>query len=620
MKKIICVLMMLAFNAFSMQGDFSSHEFKTFLLTLLGKQDDQFTVELVGEKIVVHGESNELKRIKNELDRAFGDRNILAHNIGYQLANTTDDQLPGSEKCNVGNLKEGVGKLRDFIGNIFEEICVDVKGLFNEKSGAYFEDGKIFSKVFIPSLRANLEDYRNSILSYFLERTPQEIARAWDDPNYCLQAPAERINQENFSHVCGLVSQCFDIIEYESGNAQLKVDLGRIFQFSHRPHVVLKSDGQNDVIEISLNHLLSHIKQLIAGDVLLRLVTHENQTKIIPIIIQEKILTQKIVHYFIIDESGSMQSCWEDLVKQFSNYISLLKNEGEFYLVLFNDVTNIYGPFTNKKQLHDILAQRSPSKNTRLFGTIIRVLEHIEKNIQTDEVRVTLFTDGCNSRDRFPETKSHVETKLLNMPEEQRPYPLIIGLGENLDNDALSSLAKNCGGQYYTIKTIKNLTILDKHAGKMSHKRTLIKFFSKLNQQIVQDFRVNCHSDTNSVVIPPVILSIRDGSNIEVGGENIVLLNEAPVNEANTDDQIKILEADALSFAKNQRESIDARVDFLKNLKVKLEELGDAAPQLAMENAQARIQKYIQVLESAKNSVELERSIPDLLAFISGVY
>lgn len=131
----------------------------------------------------------------------------------------------------------------------------------------------------------------------------------------------------------------------------------------------------------------------------------------------KKKITQVV---FILDKSGSMESCKKATVSGFNEYISSLKkdkeNEYEFSLTCFNTEVEekyISEPIKNIKPLN--ADSYNTDGGTALYDAACRTIERVlEKSKTGEKFLVVIMTDGEeNASSKFTETNLREKIKTL---------------------------------------------------------------------------------------------------------------------------------------------------------------------------------------------------------------
>lgn len=153
--------------------------------------------------------------------------------------------------------------------------------------------------------------------------------------------------------------------------------------------------------------------------------------------------------HFILDRSGSMESCWDDTIGGFNSF---LKSQSEFdskitlvqfdheYIVCYKDMAIKEAPVLTK-------ATFEPRGNTALLDAIGRTIKECE-----EVATVVILTDGHeNASRKF--TKSHVKDLIDQKTKEGWTF---VYLGANQDAFAEAGslgIAPGCTMDYDTRRT-----------------------------------------------------------------------------------------------------------------------------------------------------------------------
>ena len=153
--------------------------------------------------------------------------------------------------------------------------------------------------------------------------------------------------------------------------------------------------------------------------------------------------TQKVKQeiVIVIDKSGSMASCRDDVIGGFNTYVSDLKKEtsvdAKLTLVMFDD--NVHKLYAGRK-ISDVgeLCSRtySPNGSTALNDAVMVAIEDIESRISKSKAKVApqviviVFTDGDENASKTHKDKSLVSAKRAEKEKEGWAF---IFMGADMD-------------------------------------------------------------------------------------------------------------------------------------------------------------------------------------------
>jgi hypothetical protein len=163
---------------------------------------------------------------------------------------------------------------------------------------------------------------------------------------------------------------------------------------------------------------------------------------------------------FVLDETGSMQSCKDATISGFNEYINTLKSRKDskdilFTLTRFNSASVQVNPSGVPITLAPVLTESSyrPENNTPLYDAIGRTIADVSHTVNglgsNPAVLVVIMTDGDENA-----SKEYTGVKILKLVEEKTKAGWTFAfLGANLDAfKAGSSIGISSGNtmQYYS--------------------------------------------------------------------------------------------------------------------------------------------------------------------------
>lgn len=377
--------MFFAFNA--MASDmYSQNDWKVLLETIIGNPIP-FTLEFDEEAVLIHGSASDIKSIEIEIIRTLSNRKEFEKKLNYKIDSNNGSEVElivHQEQFKLTSLQQGIKQFHALLGNAIEELSLNPKTLFSEKFGANIKDGFLCSRKFLGNSMQNYEDYRCTFLSYFSGQSVKDVRMAWTGGGP-LEAPKERIDSLR-SEFISLMENHFVIAESASGQFSLQINLEGIFKLCFPPSFeIIAAREASATLRINSEHLIAYLKQLILGDVLLRIVKDNEDVQIIPIILQQSIDRKNAYlthHYLVIDRSGSMALNMRMLKNYLKEFVRLLGEEDKdsmATLVFFDDKACFEGPFAiNDPQIGSLIDLKSTSGGTCLFGTLTKVFEKIK--------------------------------------------------------------------------------------------------------------------------------------------------------------------------------------------------------------------------------------------------
>jgi Mg-chelatase subunit ChlD len=144
--------------------------------------------------------------------------------------------------------------------------------------------------------------------------------------------------------------------------------------------------------------------------------------------------TRTIVNY-ILDESGSMQTCREAAISGFNEYVANLKqDDGDILLSLtkFNTVTEVVHVAKRLSDIPDLTTETYvPGGMTALYDAIASTVKAVEKEASTDDrVLCVIMTDG---HENWSRETTQAQVKELIQTKEKLGNWTFVYLGANQD-------------------------------------------------------------------------------------------------------------------------------------------------------------------------------------------
>jgi len=128
------------------------------------------------------------------------------------------------------------------------------------------------------------------------------------------------------------------------------------------------------------------------------------------------------------------------------------------------------------------LATLQAKARTLLYGTIENELKTLASKLQTQNITVIIFTDGCDN-----ESTQEQKTALEKLTEGYRkggnvPKIITFGLGQHYDVKIMEYLATLTGSEHIKVDTIKDMQVATRHLDNAVTARELIRFIQTLEQ------------------------------------------------------------------------------------------------------------------------------------------
>lgn len=539
----------------------------------------------VDEKYVeIAAEIDILRQIKHELDKALSSQASFFANLPYRLENLepsssnlslNTDEIPD---FNARSVEEAVAVITNLVGEeAFEDLSVDLNKLYNNKSGAIFENGVLYSK---PIAKITINTYREIfkvIMAYFLNISIDDIKKAYLTPDIHLTMPTNVPKDDEINGVSGLLQKCFGIMEAKEGTRAF-IDLSRLYQLIFPPKITLETS----VLRIQRDHLMTYLQQVNGDRVLLRVFDKSGEKYAHPIVLSEGSHVDKAhYNYIIIDRSASLNDYYHDLTNHIKSFIIRLDKTNpanKIKLVFFSQTMDPVFAYDlcNSSAIECAIdsTRENLGSSTRLFLTIRDVFQEIRKEelISKFNVSVTVFTDG---EDNVGGTFRDIQTEIDSFEQISRPKVFTLGFG-NAAVKTLTDLANTMGGPYIPLKSIADFDQIQEHLLEFNNERELIEFaFRLLNQQHVITIPVPKDNAPHPLNI--VLPMSGERLPVSVSGKNMVALigPKEKVAHANITDEIWLLSAKASGIAIDSNLQAKEKISLLHSILGELEKLSN---------------------------------------------
>jgi Ca-activated chloride channel family protein len=192
----------------------------------------------------------------------------------------------------------------------------------------------------------------------------------------------------------------------------------------------------------------------------------------------------------VIDRSGSMTGAKLDYVKKAADFlIDKLNDKDILSIVVYESQVGVLQksvPVTDKKYLHDVIASIETAGGTNLGGGMIEGFNQVKNTYKSGYVnRVLLLSDGlANEGISDPIVLQNTAKKWFN---GESISISTFGVGNDYNENLMTGLAENGGGNYYYIKEPTQIpTLFEKEINgllSLVAKQATLKF--TLPQQIV---------------------------------------------------------------------------------------------------------------------------------------
>ena len=162
---------------------------------------------------------------------------------------------------------------------------------------------------------------------------------------------------------------------------------------------------------------------------------------------------------FVIDRSGSMRGAKLDTTKQAVQFaVSHFTPQDIASLTVYDDEVQVLypaKPVKYKDELKGIVSRIFPGGMTNLSGGMTAGYQEVARNARPDQVnRVLLLTDGLANRG-ITEPK-----RLCNKAAGMKKAGVTLttlGVGDDFDEDLLTQMAEESGGNYYFIDSAEQI-------------------------------------------------------------------------------------------------------------------------------------------------------------------
>lgn len=521
--------------------------------TLLGKEYRPYEIEETDDEIILKGTPEDLKIIKEKLDKTLATPDSFYLNLPYKTnhqfssSNTITDPIEKPEDT----VEDGLNVLR----RLFKKSTVrKLEPLFYEgddddssdEEPAYAKDGILYSN---PTDNQELsESWRhtlNYLVSHFNHVDIATIRRAWLDDNFYLPSPPKDLGKTEDTHVIaeGLAQQCFNILSTEDPREdRILFNFARLYELVAAPEIQHDIEGE---LHIPRQHLISYLLQLNDDGVLLRVYNVDDETHARPVFFgRSDTISRPTMHTIVIDRSSSMGDYFSDLKDQVNHYLHALAEQdpdAHVRIVFFDEHVGPIRelPLSSLSACTDFIRHTPLGGYTALFDTIRHELNRLIQGEVTKESNVTLtfFSDGGDN-----ESSKKSITDELNAFDQQalpRPKCFTLGFGQ-VDSDTMSTLAMAMGNQYIHLEDISDFNRILEHMGEIGTDRKFIDFVYEIEKQS-QQYSVPVYLN-NAPTAPKLIIPMREGEPVPVtinGNEMIVTVNPDLIPEATVLDQLE---------------------------------------------------------------------------------
>lgn len=194
----------------------------------------------------------------------------------------------------------------------------------------------------------------------------------------------------------------------------------------------------------------------------------------------------------LCDVSGSMEKSQKSLIDAVKEFVNTHGKNETLSLVTFNDkVKDVAGFGSSDKMLLDAADKINANGGTNMYSSALSCLSYFKKNIRHNNI-IILMTDG---QDNSPRSADTIRTELGLSAQDCGVRIYTLGLGQSVDTNYLTTIAKACQGDFVYV----------------SDEQMLKSFYNMLHGQVDSQYEIEFKAqDTLSQTNRNLTVSFRD--------------------------------------------------------------------------------------------------------------
>ena len=475
---------------------------------------------------------------------------------------------------------EGIRQIfSNFFGEAFEDAGFDPNLFFGSK--ATIRDGVLFSK---PAKFKGIEStwgvFFDWLVLHFAGADLETLRSAWRGEK-TLTEPNQ--TTENTS-AKGLIQQCFGVQKVD-GKTIAYFNYKRLYEFLFPPtiNITPQDDHKTYKIEIDKSHLMTYMKQLNEGGVLLNVFRPDEHSAplVQPLFIGlEETVEKPSLYVLMVDRSASMNDHFSSLKNYVLEFAHKLRQENptaNLRIAFFDDAIGPIQDFKIKDEaaITKFLKDTPLGRNTNIFGTVATELEKSFVHSDSQNVVLMLFTDGVDNSNGEKEKELLNEQIAVNAKKANAPQFHTFGFG-NYDHQTLSELALKMHGSFAHLTSFDQLSKALKTTGYHTKKsRILVDLRVLFGDEKTNGYKIPLYADGGTQA-PDLFIPLTDSSvAFQVNGQNMVVTvpDASRIPLATTLDSLSVIASKARHLVANRALFIRDKMSQLLRLLMQLDQL-----------------------------------------------
>lgn len=534
-------------------------DWELFFQTVISSFPKDVAIHITDDEIQLRGATSAIKDIHQRLEKMLRDPQSFFADQYYEIKLPpakgkvySVEELREVAPPAGDSLSEGKEILLSLFGKeVFDDIAISLKKLFPEGL-AEVEGGVIYSKYasnekYAKTWQAALE----ALLAHFNGVDITELRKAYLDKKTHLPPLVQNITEAAPAIAEGIAKECFGVQKVEGKGWRVYCDYMRMYELLFPPKLEITCDQDNPdeaTLSLSRSHLMSYVRQLTQGGVLLRLYKDEKDAiQARTIIATRAHAINKPKHFVLVfDKSGSMSEGFQELkdrLKTFIYELNRLYPNATLRLVFFNEgVARNDFSLEDRDEIFRFIDKQRTEGQTRLIGTMDEELEQLKKDLKTESHQVTmvLFTDGvsnCGLND-----SSVLDEKIKNFSE--KPLIFSLGAGDYYDERLLGDLTAAVGGELHHMRDMSQFDVITDRIPEMGHVREFFEMIVAAAGQQEKQYSMPValkNAPVTSVLIPFEEKEV----DLTMAGHTVTMRHKENVPSARPIDKILKLQDDA---------------------------------------------------------------------------
>ncbi|MCS5711283.1 VWA domain-containing protein [Candidatus Berkiella aquae] len=407
----------------------------SLLDTLLGELNVEYRLEASDNHIAIEASPENLTLINSQLEKAFNDlSSVLPYTVEAAPLVETVPEAMSTFKALLGDER-------------FTDLTINPDELFNIKRGAQVKDGVLYSKATYSQRTISVwTDAINALIADLKPISKEALREKWKD-----KSPISRLDlaktQDDIDYT-DIVKQNFGLQKSADNKVSVFFNFRQLWQDLFVPELASKSKVvsaplintalKTNQIVIHKAQLLDYLRQELHSDMLWRIFQTDQGPVATPLYLDTTTHVRRQTKVsIIIDRSGSMKGCFEELTTKVLGFIEKLEPNTRVNILFFDDTIGPRQAFLahDLPAITNFVKSLKPNGQTYLYQALKAEFDNLLKDAAIgDNTAILLVTDGQESSRNYSDKIDNILAIQTKFKEREINPPKIFTIGIGADN------------------------------------------------------------------------------------------------------------------------------------------------------------------------------------------